>query len=312
MKPYQRLALVLLLSLLTSCVAAPWVMLGIDAIRCAFPGMREALDFPFDRVMRRVVLVVSALFLVAARRRLEIVSLASVGLRSVERPYSLFMRGWVAGAGALALMLLVMVWGGARVSGLYCSGSGELVFELANAFLTGVVVAIIEEIFFRGFIFQACLRTLSPAASVAVMSSFFAIVHFFNASDMPMPASFDPLLGFKAVAYFFAPLLAPAEVLPGFVGLFLFGAVLGVAVLRTGSLFLAMGLHAGCVFGIKAEGIFLNRVKAVAPWFFGDGRIVTGVFGWIVLLGMLWGMKHLNPESGRAVKAGCAEGTNHG
>lgn len=295
MQPYQRLAVVLLLSLLASCIVAPWAALGIDLIRGACPALDEALDFPFDRVMRRVVLIVSVLFLVAWRRRLEIVSLASVGLRGADGPAPLFLRGWLAGAGALAAMLLVMAWRGARIPGLYFSGSGELLFEVGKAFLTGVVVAIIEEIFFRGFVLQACLRTLPAAVSVVAMSAFFAIVHFFNASDMPAPAAFDPLLGFKALAYFFAPLCSPAEVLPGFVGLFLFGLLLGASVLRTGSLYLAMGLHAGCVFGIKAEGLLLNRAKGVAPWFFGDGRVVTGVFGWIVLLGLLWAMRRAHP-----------------
>ena len=86
MQPYQRLAVVLLLSLLASCIVAPWAALGIDLIRGACPALDEALDFPFDRVMRRVVLIVSVLFLVAWRRRLEIVSLASVGLRGADGP----------------------------------------------------------------------------------------------------------------------------------------------------------------------------------------------------------------------------------
>jgi membrane protease YdiL (CAAX protease family) len=307
MKPYQRLALIMLLSVLVSCLVTPWVTLGIGALRDGFPGTCAALNFPFDRVMRRVVLVVSVTLLFLDRRRLEIVSLASMGLKRVDERQALLARGWLLGAGVLATMLIVMALSGARTPGLFFSGPGELAFELGKAFITGVVVAVIEEIFFRGFVLQSLLRNLPRPSAVISMSAFFAIVHFFNASDMPTPPSFDPLLGFKAVAYFFKPLLTPSEVLPGFIGLFLFGAVLGVAVLRTGSLYLAIGLHAGCVFGIKAEGLFLNRVK-IAPWFFGDGRVVTGVFGWIALLALFGAVLYFNPKPQPAMKAGCPAG----
>lgn len=300
MKPYRRLALVLLASLLASCVLAPWVALLIGALRDSLPGMRDALDFPFDRIMRRVVLVTALLLLFLERRSLRISSFATMGFRDASRARSLLFRGWVLGAGSLAAMLCVMTVCGSRRPGVFFSGPGELALELGKAFLTGAVVAVIEEVFFRGFVLQSLLRDLSRPAAVIAMSAFFAIVHFFNASDMPIPSSFDPLLGFKAVAYFFAPLLKPAEVMPGFIGLFLFGAVLGVAVLRTGSLYLAIGIHAGCVFGVKAEGLFLDRAGGVAPWFFGDGRIVTGVFGWIVLLAMLGALRRCIPPHGAA------------
>lgn len=317
MKPYQRLAAILLLAVILSCIVTPWAALGIAAIRDAAPGMRDALDFPFDRVMRRVVLLISVTLLFLDRRRLEIVSLASTGLRGGGRGRRLAAQGWLAGVGAIVLMFLVMALSGSRIPGIFFSGPRELVSGLAKAFVAGVVVAFIEEIFFRGFVLQALLRNLSRAASLVVMSAFFAIVHFFNASDMPAPASFDPLLGFRAVAYFFAPLLHPMEVIPGFIGLFLFGAVLGVAVLRTGSLYLSIGFHAGCVFGIKAETLFLNRVKSAAPWFFGDGRVVTGVFGWIMLLAMLGAVLYRNPKSRPAGTAGGPDGrsttgTRHG
>lgn len=308
MKPYRRLAAVLLVSLAASCAAAPWAALGIAALRDALPGMRGALDFPFDRVMRRVVLVVSAAFLFLDRRGLEIVSLASAGLRGGGRGPRLAARGWCLGAGALALMSAVMALCGARIPGLFFDGWGGLARGLAAAFAAGAAVAFIEEIFFRGFVLQALLRSLPRFASVAAASAFFAIVHFFNASDMPVPRSFDPLLGFKAVVYFFAPLLTPAGWIPGFIGLFLFGAVLCVSTIRTGSLYLAMGFHAGCVFGIKAEGLFLDRVKGVAPWFFGDGRVVTGVFGWIVLLAALGAMRSLGNSASRPRAAAGAGG----
>jgi membrane protease YdiL (CAAX protease family) len=287
MKSYQRLGLIIFASLFLSCLFSPLVYFLIQLLQGISPAVRDALDYPFDRVMRRVVLVVTVLLFYAARKKLDIVSLASIGMRRGAGWGSLLRRGWVLGVCSLSLMLCVMALFGSRRLDISFSGPGDLARHLLAAFISGAVVGLIEEPFFRGFILQSLFKDMRRYTAVVVMSLFFAIVHFFNASDMPVLHGFHPLLGFKALVYFFQPLLSPAEVLPGFIGLFLVGIVLAYAYVRTGSLYLSIGLHAGWVFGIKAESLFFDRINSVAPWFFGDGRVVTGVFGWIMLLLML-------------------------
>jgi len=287
MKSYQRLGLVFFASLLLSCVAAPFIWQALQGLRTLSPAVDRALDFPFDRVMRRIVLVAAVLLFYCFRRKLDIVSLASMGLRRSPGWRSLLARSWILGSASLALMLLLMLPFGARLVSISFTNFGGLALGLCAAFLTGGVVAFIEEPIFRGFILQSLLKDLRRGGAVVVASLFFAIVHFFNASEMPSPTGFDLFIGFKALAYFFQPLLTPSGVIPGFIGLFLVGMVLACAYLWTGSLYPAIGLHAGWVFGIKAESLFLNRAGGVARWFFGDGRVVTGVFGWLMLLLML-------------------------
>jgi membrane protease YdiL (CAAX protease family) len=184
-------------------------------------------------------------------------------------------------------MIFVMVLLGSRRTEIGYESGGELIYELVKIFITGIVVAVIEEIFFRGFILQSLLRDLGRGTAVFWTSFFFAIVHFFKAPDMPETSGFNALIGFQSLFYFFQPLLSPTEVIPGFIGLFLVGTVLAYARLWTGSLYIAIGLHAGWVFVIKAEGLFLDRLNVVAPWFFGDGWVVTGIFGWIMALVIL-------------------------
>lgn len=296
MKSYQRLGMILIGALCASCVAAPFVWSALQGLRSLSPQLSGALDFPFDRVMRRVVLVAAVLFFVGARKKLEIVSLASMGLRRAPGWGTLLVRGWLLGICSLALMLVLMIPSGSRVVICSFSGPGELVAALLMAFLSGVVVAFIEEPIFRGFVLQSLLRSMRAVAAVVVMSLFFAVLHFFNASDMPSPRGFDPLIGFKAIAYFFQPLRHPAAVMPGFIGLFLVGVVLAYAYLRTGSLYPGIGIHAGWVLGIKAESLFLDRAKNVAPWFFGDGRVVTGIFGWLMLCLMVVAVRYSFPR----------------
>jgi membrane protease YdiL (CAAX protease family) len=282
-KNYQRLLIIIIASLVLSALITPFVFYGIQALRALSPGLDGALDFPFDRVMRRVILIVTLLLLFLERRRLEIRSLAAIGLKKRAGWKRQLSWGWITGVLSLSCMLVIMLAPGSRRFSPDFTGPFNLVYELGKAFVSGAVVALIEEVFFRGFILQSLMKDLRKGAAVVAASLFFAIVHFFNAGDMPALAGLDVTAGFRALVYFFQPLLAPSEVIPGFIGLFLVGIVLACAYIWTGSLYLSIGLHAGWVFAIKGESVFLSRAGRVAPWFYGGGEVVTGVFGWIML-----------------------------
>ena len=72
--------------------------------------------------------------------------------------------------------------------------------------------------------------------------------------------------------------------IPGIIGLTLVGLILGIAYLRTGSLYLSVGLHAGWVFMIKFDGTFTSRAPDASPVWFGDDKMVTGIVAWGMLL----------------------------
>ncbi|HEX9443395.1 MAG TPA: CPBP family glutamic-type intramembrane protease [Candidatus Binatia bacterium] len=81
------------------------------------------------------------------------------------------------------------------------------------------------------------------------------------------------------------PFLNPPAILPGLVGLFLIGLVLSYALLRTRSLYLSIGLHAGWVFGIKTLSLYGDFNRADLGWAFGaKPKIVSGVVTWIGIL----------------------------
>jgi membrane protease YdiL (CAAX protease family) len=109
---------------------------------------------------------------------------------------------------------------------------------------------------------------------------------------------FDPWAGFRHLAFTFTPFLDPLPLLPGILGLFLLGAVLSFAFVRTANLYLAIGLHGGWVFGLKTFRVFGNFRREDLDWMFGstDPKIVSGVFTWIgialVALAVYWITRH--------------------
>jgi membrane protease YdiL (CAAX protease family) len=73
---------------------------------------------------------------------------------------------------------------------------------------------------------------------------------------------------------------------PGLFGLFLLGIVLSYAFIRTGSLYLSIGLHAGWVFGIKTIKVYGNYTREGLGWLFGstDPKFLSGVATWVGFL----------------------------
>ena len=68
------------------------------------------------------------------------------------------------------------------------------------------------------------------------------------------------------------------------IGLFLFGLALNIAFIRTRSLFLPIGLHAGAVFMIKFQNSFVRKGPEIYYPFIGNTPHYDGVFEWIFLI----------------------------
>ena len=209
MKAYQRLLLIVLGALLFSCLLTPLVVFFLHALSKSLPNLGSAIIFPFDRVMSRVVLVMVLVLLYIERHRFEIRTLASMGLRRSPGWERIFWRGWILGVCSLSLMLFIMFLLGSRRLKAGFTGPWDLSYQIINAFLTGLIVALLEETFFRGFILQNLMKDMRRGSAILATSVFFAIVHFFKAEGIFEPSGFAPLAGFKVLTYFFQPLLNP-------------------------------------------------------------------------------------------------------
>jgi membrane protease YdiL (CAAX protease family) len=133
----------------------------------------------------------------------------------------------------------------------------------------GLSVAFLEEFLFRGVLLALILRTLKPFKALLFLSIFFAIVHFLKPPDkLEIPAvAWDT--GFWLLGKIFGQLSDVDFLLAELILLFCVGWVLGWARLKTGSLWLPIGLHAGWVFGIKffsAATRKAAKISEMLPW----------------------------------------------
>lgn len=131
----------------------------------------------------------------------------------------------------------------------------SLVSILAGALGTGLAVGLLEEFVFRGALQAVVAKWLRPVPAWLGIAGFFALVHFFNAPRTLEPGEVNSLTGFwmigKIFGHFFSQFANPSFLIAEFAVLFAIGLVLGYTRLKTRSLWLGIGLHAGWVFGVK-------------------------------------------------------------
>jgi membrane protease YdiL (CAAX protease family) len=192
--------------------------------------------------------------------------------------------GFVLAVASMAALGGVMAFAGALRPGLM-EAVYSIVRQSGKALVTALLVGFLEELFFRGILFRGLLEDSRPAIAFAAANLLYAVCHFFKPPEEFLVNGIDPLAGLRFLALCLAPFLHPAAILPGIVGLFIIGCVLSYALVRTGSLYFSIGLHAGWVFAIKTLPLYGYFTREDLGWLFGaKPKIVSGVATWVGIL----------------------------
>ena len=140
---------------------------------------------------------------------------------------------------------------------------GELPWgSLGKIALTAGVVSLLEEALFRGAIFGLLRQSLTNVWALFFTSALFSFVHFLAPDEAAAnPPNVHFLSGFALIPQLFHQFHQPLLVLAGFTTLFLVGWILGYTVWQTRSLWMAIGLHAGWIFGTMGFSKFTKRLR---------------------------------------------------
>ena len=254
------------------------------------PPLFRILPFKFERIFNRLIMIFSfaAIFTFVRFRRDTFKSYGLTWLNS--RHASDLGIGFLAGFITLSLLAVVKIglgyafWRPEPVTFL------SLVLQTLQVMGAALLIGLMEEFFFRGVIFKTLLERFKWSLPVAIFgtSLFYALIHFVSHKKPfvgPEPTWFDSL---RLVAAPFQSLQHWPEFWPDAVGLFIFGVILNGLVIWTKSLYPGIGLHAGCVFFIKLDGLFFDFLDVDNKIFFGTKKMYDGILGWVFLLVMGW------------------------
>jgi membrane protease YdiL (CAAX protease family) len=285
-KTYQRLLLFLFIALAAATILSPWGAALSSAVFYSPPG--------FGQIFGGLFIAAATVLLLSNRSLLRLQFLRDAGLGPLSDGYRDVLSGFILAVASMVLLGLVMSLAGVFTPGFFHSLNASLEWAV-KALLTALVVGFLEELFFRGVLFKALLDDYGPALAFTAANLFYAAVHFFKPPAKFAVNGLDPLAGARFVVQTLQPFLDPGEILPGLLGLFVIGLVLSYAVLRTNSVYLSIGLHAGWVFAIKTVRIFGEFERNDLGWLFGSSepKIVSGVVTWIGIAVLVGGGVHL-------------------
>ncbi len=250
-------------------------------------------EVPFRRYFHRSLLVAALVLLWPTIRWLQV---RALGLAPNPRRWQDLGAGFassflvMAGLGALMLALGIVEMRG-HVKGSVFMGAAT----------AAIGASFLEEWLFRGAILGLLVHSMNRYGALFATSALFSIIHFFK-PNTPDPATVEWFSGFAMIPAAFANFQEPWLVLGGFVTLFLVGWTLGWSRLKTRSLWMPIGLHAGWVFGLKTfSGVTRRVIKAneTMPWF-GDTLYVglASVIAILITLSVVWLI--LRKREGRA------------
>ena len=215
------------------------------------------LGMPWWKVLRRCASVAAALSIVWSIRFKEKRSFASYGLDwSADARKDLWL-GLCAGSVGLAVLLCFgFLSGSYHIS--FTPDRWKLWRVLTTFVPVALVVGILEEIFFRGYLFGN-LKSVSTKMGIVLSSALYSVVHL-------KVVEFHPSVGRELI------------------GLFLLGAILCLSTLWTRRLWLAIGLHAVLAYGARVNKLVLEISPLDHTWLTGTSRLINGVAGWVSLI----------------------------
>ncbi|MEQ1839715.1 MAG: CPBP family intramembrane glutamic endopeptidase [Verrucomicrobiales bacterium] len=168
---------------------------------------------------------------------------------------------------------------------------------ILGALGTGIAVGFLEEFVFRGAIHSVLAKVLKPRSLFWVIAVVFALIHFFNPPKTLNAEVVDAFSGFwmvgKVFEHFFQQFGQLYFLFAEFAVLLAIGVVLGYTRMKTGSLWLGTGLHAGWVFGVKTLGATTQQAFGpgeMMPWLGPSLRVgalsclfvcLTGLIVWV-------------------------------
>ena len=278
MKNYKKLLLFMLIALAAAALLSPWIL----ALWTSVFAARGRHGVRFEQIFAGVFIAAAGALVLATSslRRLDFLSEAGLGPRGRAN----ILRGFLLAVGSMAALGAVM-WLSGSLDPRISDPLHALLRASVKALLTALLVGFFEELFFRGMLFRGLLEEARPATAYIAANLFYAASHFIKPPEDFAPGGLDPSAGVRFLVENLQPFLNPPAIFPGLVGLFLIGLVLSYVLVRTRSLYLSIGLHAGWVFGIKTLPLYGDFNRADLGWVFGSKpKIVSGVVTWIGIL----------------------------
>jgi membrane protease YdiL (CAAX protease family) len=279
-RPARALAVYLVIVFIGGALLAPWLYWAVQALAEPIPALEKLTRMKFARYLNRALLITALAGLPFFIHAAGVRSWRDVGVPPGLIRWRRFAAGFGLGFASLAAVCTIAVLAGGRL--LKARTPGELAGQVLGVLATALIVAVIEELLFRGAIFGSLRRGMRWPAALAISSGIYAVTHFMERASSP--ARVDWLSGIRVLPTTLAGMTEVRSLVPAVLSLALAGVILALAYQWTGDLSASIGIHAGWIFWLKFYGFATRRAPEADPWFWGTGKVVDGWMAFVALV----------------------------
>ncbi len=271
-RPILLIFLAFVFVVLATCLISPlayWTVQQLAGVSWITP----IAGFPFHRFFSRTAQICLIVTLIPVAFVLGITKLRDLGLEKNPHRFA------DAGVGILAALLPVAVLAILYISNdIYRPRNDIEISSLFRIFLTAGFVSCLEEFLFRGVFLGLAMRSMGAVRASFLVSLIFAAVHFLRPAK-PVTSEVTWTSGFSQLGAVLDNLPATPILIFGFVTLLVAGMILAWVTIKTRSLWLAIGIHAGWIVGQQGLNGFAkfraSPPEEFLPWV--GPNVVSGV-----------------------------------
>ena len=298
MRPGRVLLIFTLAVFVGGALLAPWLYWLTQWGASHWVGLEKLAHSPFHRYVNRCLLVLALAGIWPLMRSLGMCSWKNLGWVKPGGQGRRLAGGFAFGFVSLAVVGLVALGCGAWE--IHADiGISRLLKKLLGAALSAVVVAMLEETFFRGAVMGALRRVHSVTVAIILSSAIYALLHFFQRPEPPGDVQW--FTGLTLLPQMMRGFVDWPTLVPSFFNLTLAGIILALAYQRTGNLYFSMGLHGGWIFWMKFWSVIAGVRSGANTWTWGSpGKPIEGWLTLAVLVTVLFVVVSVLRRSGIA------------
>ena len=188
MRPLRALFIYIVAVFIGGALLAPWLYRLAPLLAHSFP---QAARAPFHRFLDRSFLILALAGLWPLLRSLGATSWHETGLVAPYGQWKKLLGGLLLGFLMLGIVAGVAIAGGDRAFAPAMTAH-KIVAAICGAAATAAVVAVLEEILFRGGIFGGLRRVLYWPFALLISSMIYALAHFLQSAESAGPSAGTP------------------------------------------------------------------------------------------------------------------------
>lgn len=280
MRPLRNLIIYFFAVFIGSAVLAPLIYELVNFTSTRIEFFQPLANKGFHRYLTRCMMAIGIIGLIPLFRSFNVKNLAGIGLPSIRENWKKPVYGFLFGFFTLLIPVAIAL-GSGSVGVNLSRPEREILRHIINAAFSATVVAILEEILFRGGILGALKKVYGWNKAILISSAVYSIVHFFQKLDNFPDVHWYS--GFVALGMMLRGFVDFNSLIPGFLNLFIAGALLGLFYKITGNIYFSIGVHCGWIFWLKSYKFFAIFDRQYSRQLFGSDKLIDGWMTFIVL-----------------------------